>query len=65
MSTTTFGKTNLNQNRKDFSLRPFKIQAPVFKYKLFERTLNSIKGDPFDPNNIRTCIVKCLYKGYS
>ena len=63
MFANTSVKTNLNQNRKDFSLGPLKIQTLVFKFKLFERTFNPIKGDFFDLNNIRICIVKCLFKG--
>lgn len=63
MSNLTSARTNLNQNREDFNIGPLENQAPIFKYKLFERTLDPIKGDPSDPNNIRTCTVKCLYRG--
>jgi hypothetical protein len=61
MSSKTSIKTNLIQNRKDFKLEPLDEQLPLFKFKYLKKVLNAPQEDPED---IRTCTIKCLIKGY-
>ena len=63
MASKNSAKINLYQNRSDFQLEPIDQQSPLFKYRLFEKILDPIKGDPEDLDNERTCTIKCLYQG--
>jgi hypothetical protein len=60
MSQQTRAKYNRLQNHPDFKLELITNQAPLFKYQLLKKTLNPIQEDP---NNMRTCTIKCLTKG--
>jgi hypothetical protein len=60
MSSKTSIKTNLIQNREDFNIGPLDEQPPLFKFKYLEKILNAPQEDPED---IRTCTVKCIIKG--
>jgi len=60
MSQKTSIKTNLIQNQEDFKLRPLEEQPILFKFKYLEKILDLPQEDPEDQ---RTCTVKCLIKG--
>lgn len=55
-------KINLTQNNLDFKLKPLDEQAPLFKKGYLKKTLNPIKEDPEDT---RTCTIRCLVRGCS
>jgi hypothetical protein len=59
MSQSTGAKYNRLQNHPDFELEPIINQAPLFKFQYLKKTLNPIQEDP---DNMRTCTVKCLVK---
>ena len=63
MAYKTSGRINLHQNRLEFQLDPINQQSSVFQYKLFEKMLDPIKGDPLDPNNQRIYTIKYFYQG--
>jgi len=52
-------KINLIQNHSDFELRPLNEQATLFKKDYLKKTLDPIQEDPEDT---RTCTVKCLVR---
>ena len=54
---------NIIQNNPDFKLEDIKDLAPIFKHKLFEKTLNPPKENPELLENYRSVTIKCLYKG--
>jgi len=60
MSQNTISKLNITQNHPDFKLN-LKEQPFIFKYLLFEKTLNSIKENPKLSENYRTITIKCLF----
>jgi hypothetical protein len=60
MSQSTSTRVNRLQNREDFTLEPLKEQAPLFKFKYLERILNPPQDNPEDT---RTCTIKCLVRG--
>ena len=63
MSSQSSTKMNLIQNREDFELDPIEKQLPLFKFLLFSKELDYVT-DSEDPSlAIRTCTVKCLFKG--
>jgi hypothetical protein len=61
MSQQSSIKTNLTQNRDDFELEPLEEQPPLFRLKYLERILDPLQEDPEDT---RTCTIKCLVRGY-
>jgi hypothetical protein len=61
MSQITQARYNKAQNHPDFELEPLINQPPLFKNQLLKKILNPIQENPEDP---RTCIIKCLVKGY-
>jgi hypothetical protein len=63
MPQTSSLRLNLAQNSPGFELESLEDSPPIFKYKLFEKTLNSIKDNPENPANYRTITIKCLYPG--
>ncbi|KAH9205000.1 hypothetical protein DL95DRAFT_105316 [Leptodontidium sp. 2 PMI_412] len=54
---------NIKQNSVDFKLEPLNQQAPLFKYKYLEKTLDPAKPNPEKLENYRTVTIKCLVKG--
>jgi hypothetical protein len=60
MSQKTSIKTNLIQNQEDFKLGPLEEQPVLFKFKYLKKILDLPQEDPEDQ---RTCTVKCLIKG--
>ena len=60
MPQSTKSKYNILQNHPDFELEPIENQTLLFKNQLLKKTLNPIQENP---NNPRTCTVKCLIKG--
>ena len=61
MSQKSSIKTNLIQNREDFSLEALNDQPSLFRFKYLEKVLDPPQEDPED---IRICTVKCLVQGY-
>ena len=59
MSQKSSIKTNLIQNREDFSLRALNDQLSLFRFKYLEKVLDPLQEDPEDT---RTCTVKCLVR---
>jgi hypothetical protein len=59
MSRLTKAQYNRLQNHPDFELEPIENLAPLFKNQLLKKTLNPIQEDP---NNSRTCTIKCLIR---
>jgi hypothetical protein len=51
---------NLIQNQEDFTLKPLERQPPLFRFKYLSKILDPIQEDPED---IRTCTIKCLVQG--
>lgn len=60
MSQSTSTRVNRLQNKEDFTLEPLEEQAPLFKFKYLERILNPPQDNPEDT---RTCTIKCLVRG--
>jgi len=54
-------KLNLAQNHLDFKLELIENQSPLFRKKLFSKTLDPLKKEPEKPENYRTVMVKYLY----
>jgi hypothetical protein len=59
MSQVSSIKLNLSQNKEDFKLI-LENQPPLFKFKYLEKILDPPQEDPEDT---RTCTVKCLVRG--
>ena len=57
MSQKSLIKTNLIQNKEDFSLRALNDQLLLFWFKYLKKVLDPPQEDPKD---IRTCTIKCL-----
>ena len=55
-------KLNLTQNHPEFKLKPINKQGPLFKKSYLRKTLDPIQEDP---EEIRTCTIRCLVRGYS
>ena len=53
-------KLNLAQNSLDFILKPLDEQGSLFKHGYLEKILNPIQENPEDT---RTCTIKCLVRG--
>jgi hypothetical protein len=64
MSQSTSVQLNITQNHPDFKLSSLENSPPIFKHKLFEKKLDSIKENPEILENYRTVTIKCLYKGW-
>jgi hypothetical protein len=62
MSQELSNKLNLSQNHPDFELKPLKNQSSLFKLGYLECILNPIKENP---EEARTCTIKCLVRGCS
>jgi hypothetical protein len=62
MSQQSLIKTNLAQNQPDFKLKPLDEQPYLFKKGYLEKILNPIQEDP---EEARTCTIKCLVRGCS
>ena len=60
MSRLTKTQYNRLKNHPDFELESIENLVPLFKNQLLKKTLNPIQEDP---NNPRTCTIKCLIKG--
>ncbi|KAH6698255.1 hypothetical protein BKA61DRAFT_583415 [Leptodontidium sp. MPI-SDFR-AT-0119] len=58
---SAIGKLNIAQNSPEFQLEPLEDQAPIFKKKLFSKTLDPPKEEPEKLENYRTVTIKCLY----
>jgi hypothetical protein len=52
-------KINLIQNHPDFKLKPINKQGPLFKKGYLKKTLDPIQEDP---EETRTCTIKCLVR---
>jgi hypothetical protein len=59
MSQSRAIKINLAQNSPDFELEPLEEQPPLFKFELCTKILDPIQEDP---EETRTCTVKCLVR---
>ena len=53
-------KLNLAQNSPDFKLKPLNEQGSLFKHGYLGKILDLIQEDPEDT---RTCTIKCLVRG--
>jgi hypothetical protein len=53
---------NLAQNHPNFELKPLNEQPSLFKGGYLEKILDPIQENPED---IRTCTIKCLVRGCS
>lgn len=62
MSSKTSLKLNIIQNHIDFKLEAIEDSPNIFKYQLFEKTLDPPKEDPTSLDHYRTVTIKCLYK---
>ena len=62
MSQKSSIKLNLSQNLFDFKLKPLDEQPSLFKKVYLKKTLNLIQQDP---EETRTCTIKCLVRGCS
>jgi hypothetical protein len=62
MSQKSSIKLNLSQNHLDFKLKPLNKQSSLFKKGYLKKTLNLIQQDP---EETRTCTIKCLVRGCS
>jgi hypothetical protein len=60
MSQKSSIKTNLIQNREDFSLGALNNQPSLFRFKYLKKVLDPPQEDPKD---IRTYTIKCLIQG--
>jgi hypothetical protein len=54
---------NIKQNSANYKLDPLNQQAPLFKYKYLEKTLDPAKPNPENLENYRTVTIKCLIRG--
>jgi hypothetical protein len=55
-------RLNITQNHPDFRLEPLSKQPALFKLEYLKKTLNPIQENPED---LRTCTIKCLVRGCS
>jgi hypothetical protein len=55
-------KLNLTQNHPEFKLKPINEQASLFKKSYLRKTLDPIQEDP---EETRTCTIRCLVRGCS
>ena len=62
MSQQSLIKTNLAQNHPDFKLKPLDEQPYLFKKGYLGKILDPIQEDPEED---RTCTIKCLVRGCS
>jgi hypothetical protein len=62
MSQQALIKTNLAQNHPEFKLKPLDEQPYLFKKGYLGKILDPIQEDP---EEARTCTIKCLVRGCS
>jgi len=58
---SSISKLNIIQNDPIFELESIENQPPIFRKKLFIKTLDPPKENLEKPENYRTVTVKCLY----
>ena len=62
MSQLSSIKLNISQNHPDFILKSLNKEPLLFKKGYLKKTLNLIQENPEDA---RTCTIRCLVQGYS
>ena len=61
MSQSSSIKINIAQNYPDFQVKLLSLQVPLFKLRYLKRYLDPIKENP---EEMRTCTIRCYIRGY-